>query len=267
MRSARLLVRVALLFAVTLPVWLVLMAGLPLARALGRAGAWRGRWFQGWSRAVGWIIGMRVAVDGATPTGAFLLVSNHLSYVDIILLASRLPCVFVSKAEVADWPVLGWLARSAGTIFVDRGRGRDLVRVSEEIGATLQAGQGVVLFPEGTSTQGAEVTAFRSSLLAPAAELGLPVRYASIRYTTPPGEAPAHQAVSWWGGMTLGPHILELLRLSGFEAHIVFGEELIRDPDRKALAQRLQRAVASCFVPMFSEGEACLSKGTSSASC
>jgi len=251
-RTARLVARLAALSAWTSGCWLVLLAGFPFAGRGARRAAWRASRFQSWARTTSRIIGMRVAVGGERPEGPVLLVTNHLSYVDVVLLAAQMRCVFVSRADVADWPVLGVLSRSVGTLFIDRARRRDVVRVADEIRATLRAGQGVVFFPEGTSTQGAEVRAFRSSLLEPAAELGLPVRYASIRYETAGDDLPAHQAVSWWGGMTFGPHLLELLRLSGFDATIVFGDEPIRDSDRKSLARRLQRAVASGFVPMVS---------------
>ena len=92
---------------------------------------------------------------------------------------------------------------------------------------------------------------FKSSLLESAARVELPVHYASIRYQTAPGEVPARLSVAWWGDMRLGAHVKELLRMSGFEARIVFGAEPVLDCDRKALAARLHRAVASSFVPML----------------
>ncbi len=251
MRNARLCVRAAALVLVTLLLALVLVLGLPWAALGARTLRWRVTLARLWAKACARLLGMKVVREGHAPAGAFLLVSNHLSYVDIILLLSTVRAVFVSKADVAAWPVLGPLARLAGTLFIERQRKKDVLRVSGEIRRILERGMGIILFPEGTSTAGAEVHAFRSSLLEPAAKLSLPVRYASIRYSTPAGEPPAHLAVSWWGEMTFGPHVRDLLRLSGFEARIVFGAEPIEDPDRKSLARKLHGAVASRFVPML----------------
>lgn len=251
MREIRCLARLVAIVGITFAVWIVSMLGLPFAWIARRTIEWRSWMTRVWARSLVGVLGMRVVVEGEPPSGAFLLVSNHLSYVDVLLLASRVRAFFVAKAEVREWPLIGPAIASMGTLFIDRRRGRDLLRVGEDIRATLARGQGVVLFPEGTSTPGAEVAAFRSSLLDPAARLGLPVRHAAIRYSTPPGEAPAHQAVSWWGDATLGPHLFDLLRLPGFEACLVFGEEPICDSDRKALAAKLHAAVSEHFVPML----------------
>jgi len=255
MRTLRLCVRLVLVTTCSTFFALASFLGHLVARGLlpggaGRGQVWQGRMTQAWARCLVRILGMRVQVEGEAPRGAFLLVSNHVSYVDILLLASRLRATFVAKADILSWPLVGPMVASGGTIFVDRGRHRDLLRVSERIQRTLDRGLGVLLFPEGTSTSGAEVAAFRSSLLEPAARLGLPVSTASIRYETPPGEAPASEVVSWWGDMTLGPHLLELLKMPGFEARLVFGEEPICDSDRKVLAAKLHRAVSRKFQPM-----------------
>ena len=250
MKSVRLVLRLTGAVGATLGLWLVWVLGLPVAALAGRFVAWRAWVLHLWARSLTRILGVRVSQSGSTPEGAFLLVSNHLSYVDIILLGGLARCVFVSKAEVARWPVLGPLARTMGTLFIDRTKKRDVVRIASEIRARLDAGQGVVFFPEGTSTPGAEVAAFRSSLLEPAAALDLPVYYASLSYATPAGEAPAAEVVSWWGDMPFAPHLLELLRLPYIEARVSFGEQPIRANCRKDLAQKLHQAVSSRFVPM-----------------
>jgi 1-acyl-sn-glycerol-3-phosphate acyltransferase len=107
-----------------------------------------------------------------------------------------------------------------------------------------------VLFPEGTSTSGRDVLAFRPALLAPAAELGLPVRHAALAYATPPGTPPAPDSVCWWGDAAFAGHFLRLLGLPWIEARVAFGAEPIAAADRKLLATRLQRAVADRFVPL-----------------
>jgi 1-acyl-sn-glycerol-3-phosphate acyltransferase len=209
-----------------------------------RFGAWRALVTHVWARAATRVIGMHVRLQGEPGREPCLVVANHLSYVDVVLLASVQRCSFVAKSEVARWPVLGWFARTMGTVFVERGEKRDLLRLAQDLRALLAAGRRVVLFPEGTSSGGEAVHPFHASLLAPAVELGLPVRYAAIRYETPPGEPPAELAVCWWGDMTFVRHFLSLLRLPGFEAELFLGEEALLDSDRKRLARRLHVAVS-----------------------
>lgn len=207
-----------------------------------------------WARGVGGILALRIEVRGTPPAPPFLLVSNHLSYVDIVTLMATTPGVFVAKSEVARWPFLGLLARVANTVFVDRGSRKDVVRVNAHIERVLRRGEGLIMFPEGTSSRGAEVLPFRSSLLEPAARSGLPVSCASISYATPVGAPPAEWSVCWWGDMTFGKHFYELLRLPGIQGSVVFGQERLSGSDRHALARDLQRAVSDGFRPVTDAG-------------
>ncbi|MFQ5351272.1 MAG: lysophospholipid acyltransferase family protein, partial [Thermoanaerobaculia bacterium] len=149
-------------------------------------------------------------------------------------------------------PIIGSLCRSVGTLFVDRRANRDLPRAIATIDRTLEAGQGVVLFPEGTSTSGEEVARFHPSLLEVAARARYPVSYASLGYATAEGGAPAHLAICWWGDMELPGHLWRLLALPGFRATVAFGDERIQEDDRKLLAARLWRAVNGLFTPVVS---------------
>jgi 1-acyl-sn-glycerol-3-phosphate acyltransferase len=207
-----------------------------------------------WAQLACVCMGIRVRTQGAAPAGSYLLVSNHLGYTDIPVIASQTGCRFVSKSEVRHWPVVGPLARLAGTVFVNRARRRDVLRVGGEIGAAVAEGSGVVFFPEGTSTRGERVEHFRSSLLQPAAEADLPVHFATLRYETPEGEQAADMSVAWWGDMTLGPHLLHLMRMPRIDALLIFGKEPLRHSDRKLLAEGLQTAVAERFVSMSATG-------------
>lgn len=252
MSTLRLLLRAVVLALGTLVIELLYLLCLGPAWLFGGARRTRAAAFTSWARFVARVIGMRVLVEGEPPRRGGLLVANHLSYVDILLLAHELPCVFVSKADVAHWPLAGWLSRSVGTIFVDRAKKRQLAGAAKEIRERLVSGDQVVLFPEGTSGAGDAVMPFRSSLLAPAAELGIPVSWATLRYETKAGEKPAPLSVSWWGSMEFLPHLVDLLRLTGFEARLCFGPVPIREADRKVLARRLHEAVAERFIPMTS---------------
>ncbi len=204
----------------------------------------------GWGRSLAAVLGMRIETIGEPPRPPFFLVSNHLSYVDIIAFAASLQCVFISRSDIANWPGLGLLARTVGTIFITRERTQEIPRVIGQINHALDEGFGVVLFPEGTSGAGDRVMPFHPALLDPAAKANYPVSFASISYRTPPDQTPAYQAICWWGDVTFTPHVKELLKLSRFDAVITFGSHAIRSDDRKALSKSLWSAVNDQFTPM-----------------
>jgi 1-acyl-sn-glycerol-3-phosphate acyltransferase len=196
---------------------------------------------------------MRMEVQGKPPRPPFLLVSNHLSYVDVVVLASQLGAVFVARGDVAGWPVAGAMCRAADTIFVDRDNRRDVERVLRRMEEMLRQGRGVVLFAEGTSSAGQTVLPFRPSLLAAAARSGLPVFHASLTYVAAPGGPSPATTVCWWGDMTMGRHVIRLFRLPGFSVKVRFGERAIRENDRKILAGKLHEAVCAQFEPVSAE--------------
>jgi 1-acyl-sn-glycerol-3-phosphate acyltransferase len=212
-----------------------------------------------WGRLAAAIMGMRIVTIGKPPQSPFFLVSNHLSYVDIIAYAASLGCVFISRGDVADWPGIGLFARGVGTIFINREKLQDIPRVIREINHALDEGLGVVLFPEGVSGAGDRVLPFHPSLLEPAAKANYPVSFASISYRTEPHETPAYLAINWWDDVTFAQHARELLKLSRFEAFITFGSHAIRSDDRKALSRSLWSAVNDQFTPMV-DSEALNSK-------
>ena len=256
-RLARLIWRAPAFLIAALAAWFPLLVLRPLlARPAPRA--WRAVLrgvLRCWGRVSLAILGCRVTVRGKPPASPFLLVSNHISYVDIFLLAAMIPGRFVSKAEIRDWPVAGAMCRTVGIIFVNRRRRRDVTRVGEQIAAALADGDSVILFPEGTSTPGREVTPLKPSLLAPAAGQELAVHWAVIRYRTPPDETPAFLSVAWWGEMPMVPHAPDLLGLRRIDAEIEFGEEPVQSADRKELARLLRERMADRFRPMVSSEE------------
>ena len=131
------------------------------------------------------ILGIRLTVKGKSPRAPFILVTNHLSYVDMFILASQSGPLFVAKHETASWPLIGTFIKSLGTIFINRQNAHDSLRVGQLIEKANKMGEGVVLFPEGTSSMGMEVLAFRAALFIPAALKGTPVWAGSIRYKPP----------------------------------------------------------------------------------
>ncbi|MGE0126556.1 MAG: lysophospholipid acyltransferase family protein [Blastocatellales bacterium] len=255
MELLRVTIRIPALILASAAWYLLWLAGKLLTAPFQSAGRrarrrWRKIIVNGWGRSLAAILGMRVRTIGEPPRPPFFLVSNHLSYVDIIAYAACLECVFISRSDIADWPGIGLLARGVGTIFINREKLHDIPRVIAEINEALDEGLGVILFPEGTSGAGDRILPFHASLLDPAAKANYPVSFASISYRTPPAEAPAYLVVSWWGDMTFTPHVRELLKLSSFDAFIKFGSHAIRADDRKALARSLWSAVNDQFTPM-----------------
>ena len=216
----------------------VAAAGSPAGRA-----AWRDRMTQLWARGLARILGLSIQLEGEPPPRGALLVANHLSYLDIVLLAARIPCGFVAKAEVRSWPGIGLVCRVAGVVFVDRARRRDAPRAASEMHDALAQGRTVILFPEGTSTDGRAVLPFRSALLDGAARSGRPVWCAAVGYRTPVGAPPAESAVCWAGDDAFAPHVWGLLGLPRIEGAIRFAATPIIDGRRKELAQQLWDAV------------------------
>ena len=245
--------RAAGLVVFTLPWYVALIAGrLALARRPRRRLAWSQWVFRRWSRTMARVLGMRIETAGAPPAPPFLLVANHLSYVDILLLGATAGGAFVAKREIARWPAIGHLCRLVGTVFVDREAKRDLVRTSGEMDAALAAGIGVVLFPEGGIVGGGgELAPFRPPLLQGAVATGRAVHWAVLDYDTPPGAPPAGDAVVWASGRLL-PHALRLLALPGFRGRVVFGPTPVHEPDRKRLAERLHAAMAAALAALRS---------------
>lgn len=171
--------RIALL-AVHVAVGLALSG--PVYGFLGAAG--RAACFGWWSRRLLRIAGVRVTVHGSAPaTGApTLVVSNHVSWLDVFVIRSRMRCRFVAKSEIRGWPLVGWLVARQDTVFVVRARRHDTSRVNAALEDSLRSGDRMVLFAEGMTTDGSEVKPFHGSLLQPVTRMGgyaLPV---AIRY-------------------------------------------------------------------------------------
>jgi 1-acyl-sn-glycerol-3-phosphate acyltransferase len=239
--------------AVGCSTWTVLcyLVWLPAALALvpfpRPARWWNSHGLRWWTRGLTTIMGVRVEVRGPVPARPFFLVANHVSYLDILVLGSRLGCTFISKHELAGWPVLGHLARVTGTIFVNREVKRDAVRVLDEIDRAIAEGAGVLLFPEGTSTRGDRVLPLRPALLEWAAQREHAVHAVLLGYRTLPPDPPADESVCWWGDAAFGPHLLGCLALRRVEARLIFLAEPAVERDRGRLAARLHGLLESAL--------------------
>lgn len=214
-----------------------------------RGGAAADRLGRRWAQTLRRALALRIVVEGEPPEGPVAFVANHLGYLDVVALWCVVPGVFVARADVARWPLVGVASRLIGTIFLDRGRKRDLLRVVPELSAALAAGRNVVFFPEGTSSAGADVLPFRSSLFEAPARRAVPVVAVSLQYETPEPGPEAAQAVCWWGDMTFLRHVGGLLALPHVVVRIRFSEPIPPSRDRKALARVAREAVVKKFIP------------------
>ena len=183
----------------------------------------------------------QLTIQGQAPTSG-LVVSNHLSYLDILAYSAAVPCVFVSKAEVEQWPVFGRYTRWSGSVFVRRHDRGDAARANVSVGDALRNGVPVVLFPEGTTTDGKQLLRFHSTMLQPAIDAAVPITPCAIRYELDDGD-PSRE-VAWWGDMTLLPHVWNLLGKQSIRARIIFGVPIQPTGDRKQLSAVLHEAVA-----------------------
>ncbi len=186
------------------------------------------------------IFGCSTTLSGPVPARGFL-VSNHLSYFDILVIGAATRAVFVSKADVRRWPLFGWLASLAGTIFIERERRTHVGEVNREIEAALSDGALVVVFPEGTSSDGKMILPFRGSLLEPALRGGHEISTAWIHYELEDGDA--GEEVCYWGNHMFFPHLLNLLAKRRVRATLRFGTFRRTTEDRKELAKQLHAAI------------------------
>lgn len=172
-----------------------------------------------WARTMLRILNITVVMQQATNNiseSSCLIVANHQSYLDIIIIASIIPTLFVARHDVRSWPILGWLASLGGTLFIDRKAFRGAVTVTDQIGRMLLQGINVQIFPEGTSTNGGQVLPFRSFLFTSVVSTGNSVLPLSINYESInsfPVTAQNRDILCWYGERTFVNHFWQLLSL------------------------------------------------------
>lgn len=177
------------------------------------------RW---WHRSVAKSLDIPVRVYGTPQKEATLFVSNHVSSFDIVALGSVLPVHFLSKAEVQHWPILGWLATRAGTLYIQRGGREAAVSANKAIAEALSMNHNVMLFPEGTTTDG-NVKRFHSRLMQSAVDSGVYIQPVAIRYPDPGGKK-AHPDVHYVDDMSFMDLSKRILAARQLEVEIYFGE-------------------------------------------
>ena len=246
--------RIAIVFAAFLMLTLALLPVQLIALGIGHSVMQRlPRW---WHRVMCRIIGLKVRVNGSlSQERPLLLVANHVSWKDIMVLGSVADVVFIAKSEVRSWPVLGWLARLQRSIFVEREVRRKTGAQISNVAKRLISGEVVVLFAEGTTSDGNRVMPFNSSLFG-AASAALPfapegkvhIQPVSIAYTgihgMPMGRY--HRPVAGWpGDVALGPHLLRVIRDGALDVDVVFSDAVPFDAatDRKKMARLVEARV------------------------
>jgi lyso-ornithine lipid O-acyltransferase len=227
---------VALIFVLAFCVfryWLWRLRGpMPLER--------RALWLQQSARSVLRCLNIETEVEGEPPACG-LVVSNHLSYLDIIIISAVMPCFFVAKMEVDGWPFFGKAARTGGTIFLDRSSMASANSVAEQIRQRLSLPVPVLLFPEGTSTDGSQVLRFHSRLIDPATAAGAPITAVEIRYLVRSME---ERELCWYGDTEFLPHVWKVLAVERFSVHVRFGEPKIY-ADRRIAAELTRAEIAA----------------------
>jgi 1-acyl-sn-glycerol-3-phosphate acyltransferase len=192
-------------------------------------------------------MGLRLEVHGVPRPGAALLVANHVSWLDIMAIHAACPHArFVSKADVKGWPVLGALIGAAGTLFIERERKRDALRVVHQMGEALQRGETVAVFPEGTTGAGHELLPFHANLLQAAIATGTPVQPAALRYRD--AGSPVSAAVAWVGDATLVQSLWAVANAEGLVVRVRWLDpRATAHADRRALAEHLREDIGAAL--------------------
>ena len=203
-----------------------------------------------WSAALVRHLGLALHLRGTAPRpGATLVVANHVSFLDIAAIHAAIPQArFVSKSDVLSWPLLGWLIRNAGTLFIEREHKRDALRVVHAMAESLQRGETVAVFPEGTTGAGDVPLPFHANLLQAAIATGTPVQPVVLRYAAP-GQHVA-TAAQFLGETTLLQTVWRMASARGLAVHVeILPPVATAHADRRALAEYLRQMVAERLQP------------------
>ena len=207
---------------------------------------WRRTFPHAYHRFIARLFGIRIRVIGARPRArGTLLLANHTSWLDIVIFSAVLPLCFVAKSEVASWPFFGTLARLQRTVFVERAKRSETAITRDLIAERLRQGDTLMLFPEGTSSDGNEVLPFKSALLGAAESGQVTVQPVSTAYTGIHGIPMGREnrpLFAWYGDMELVPHLWEMLKAGPLDVVVEFHPELA-PADRKELAKAAERLV------------------------
>ncbi len=203
---------------------------------------------QRWSKGLLAALGIRAHIDGEPLARPALLIANHVSWVDIFAINALTPSAFVSKADVRQWPVIGWLAAMNETVFLQRGSRGHARIINEEIAARMADGRHVAVFPEGTTTDGSHVQHFHAALLQPAINAEQPVQALALRYRTPTGEFT--RAAAYDGDLSVMDSLRSIIATPCIELHLtVLPAMPTADANRRAIATAAHAAISARIQP------------------
>lgn len=215
---------------------------------------WRWLDAHGREKRIGWwsaqllhLLGVRVQAQGPFRAGATLLLANHVSWLDIAVVHSQCPRArFVAKAEVRHWPLVGWLSAAVGTLFIERARKRDAMRVVHQMAEALRAGDMVAVFPEGTTGDGHDLLPFHGNLLQAAIATGTPVQAVALRYAEPGCAVSA--AAAWFGELTLVHSVWAVACATDLTVHLqTLPPQGCAHAERRALAATMREQIAAAL--------------------
>ena len=208
--------------------------------------AMRRRILQNWSADLLSIFNVKLAAVDLAALRNGLIVSNHISWLDIFVLNSVVPMRFVAKSEVRRWPAIGWLCARANTLFIERGNARAAARINKQLGELMQQGECLAVFPEGTSTDGASVAHFHASLLQPAIDADVSLHPIAIRYEDDDGERST--AAAYFDDISFGASMWTLLNTPKLHVRLLPTPSLsAADFERRELAQRAHKQIAAAL--------------------
>jgi 1-acyl-sn-glycerol-3-phosphate acyltransferase len=211
---------------------------LKTPQRLHRVGRWCARMLE--------LLGVALHASGTPRPGATLLVANHVSWLDILVINAVAPARFVSKADVRAWPLLGWLVACGGTLFIERERKRDALRVVHQVAAALGAGDTVAVFPEGTTGDGHALLPFHANLLQAAIATETPVQPIALRFSD--ASRAVSPAAAYVGDTSLAQSVWWVVTARGLQAHVQWlPAQGSRHLDRRALAERLRENIAQAL--------------------
>jgi 1-acyl-sn-glycerol-3-phosphate acyltransferase len=210
-----------------------------------------------WCRDLLDILHVKLTMRGdppRVPGGRKVIVGNHVSWLDVFVVNAFAPSRFVAKSEIRGWPVIGWLAARAGTLFIDRSRRHATAHTNEQIIATIAAGDCVAVYPEGTTSDGSLLRHFHASLLQPAVEANATVHPAVVRYPGPDGRP--NPATLFIDNMSFASSVFLILAEREIAAEVTFLEPISAEGrDRRELARLSEQAVAAALgVPVARKG-------------
>lgn len=197
-----------------------------------------------WSRRALGILGIKLDKHGVGKAGRCMVISNHVSWLDILILAAAEEPHFVAKSEIASWPVVGWIATSVETFYIRRGRGGSRPLLDELVPWLQRENESFVVFPEGTTTDGREVLPMHARLFTAAIEAHVPVQPVALRYSA---DARGHDIAPFIGEDTLLAHIFRVLASPGFTAELIYGQPQQPRGGVELLAWQSEQEVRRCL--------------------